>query len=45
METVNTSIRIHKDTLDKLRTKAQEQDRSLNYIINELIRVGLQDQK
>lgn len=45
MKTVNTSIRIPKDIVDKLRDIAKEQDRSLNYIINELIRVGLQDQE
>lgn len=45
MKTVNTSIRIPKEIVDKLRERAKEQDRSLNYIINELIRVGLQDQE
>lgn len=45
MKTVNTSIRISKDILDKLRDKAKEQDRSLNYIINEYIKAGLQGQE
>lgn len=44
MKTVHTSIRISKDILDKLRDKAKEQDRSLNYIINEFIRIGIQNQ-
>lgn len=45
MKTVNTSIRIPKEIIDKLRDRAKEQDRSLNYIINELIKNGLQDQE
>ena len=45
MEIVNTSIRIPKEIINKLRAKAQEQDRSLNYIINELIKNGLQGQE
>ena len=45
MKTVNTTIRISKDILDKLRDKAKEQDRSLNYIINEYIKAGLQGQE
>lgn len=44
MKTVNTSIRIPKDIVDKLRDIAKEQDRSLNYVINELIRIGIQHQ-
>lgn len=45
MEIVNTSIRIPKEIINELRAKAQEQNRSLNYIINELIKNGLQDQE
>ena len=42
MKTVNTSIRIPKEIIDRLRDIAKEQDRSLNYVINEFIRLGLQ---
>lgn len=45
MKTVNTSIRIPKEMLDKLKDRAKDQDRSLNYIINEFIRLGLQVQE
>ena len=38
---VNTSIRISKDILDKLREIAKDQNRSINYIINEYIKNGL----
>ena len=39
-----TSIRIQKDMIDKLRDRAKEQGRSLNYVINELIKKGIQNQ-
>ena len=45
MKTVNTSIRIPKEIIDKLRDRAKEQDRSLKYVINEFIRLGLQVQE
>lgn len=45
MKTVNTSIRIPKEIIDKLRDRAKEQDRSLNYVINEFIRLGLHVQE
>lgn len=45
MKTVNTSIRIPKEMLDKLKDRAKDQDRSLNYVINELIRAGLKGQE
>lgn len=33
----NTTLRVKKETLDKLRLLAKQQDRSLNYIINNII--------
>ena len=35
-------IRIDTDILDKVRVIAKDQDRSLNYIINQMILEGLQ---
>lgn len=35
-------IRIDTDILDKVRAIAKDQDRSLNYIINQMILEGLQ---
>ena len=35
-------IRIDTDILDKVRAIAKDQDRSLNYIINQMILKGLQ---
>ena len=35
-------IRIDTDVLDKVRAIAKDQDRSINYIINQMILKGLQ---
>lgn len=43
MKTLNTSIRISVETLAKLRSIARDQNRSVNYIINELINSGLKE--
>lgn len=42
---VNTSIRISKDILDKLREIAKDQNRSVNYVINSIISKDLVDKK
>ena len=41
---VSNSIVNQKDMIDKLRDRAKEQGRSLNYVINELIKKGIQNQ-
>ena len=38
-------IRIDTDVLDKVRAIAKDQDRSINYIINQMILKGLQGEK
>ena len=45
MESVVTSIRMPKNVIEKLRSMSKENDRSLNYVINELIKVGLKDRE
>ena len=45
MDHTVTSIRISKEIINKLRAMAKDQDRSVNYIINELINIGLQEQQ
>ena len=35
-------IRIDTDTLEKVRAIAKDQDRSINYVINQMILEGLQ---
>ena len=41
MDHTVTSIRISKEIINKLRDKAKEQDRSVNYIINKILQKGL----
>ena len=38
-------IRIDTDVLDKVRAIAKDQDRSINYVINQMILKGLQGEK
>lgn len=45
MDHTVTSIRISKEIINKLRAMAKEQDRSLGYVIRELINIGLQEQQ
>ena len=45
MKTLNTSIRIPEETLIKLKSMAKDQDRSVGYVIRELINIGLQEQQ
>ena len=40
--TSTITIRVDVDTLEKVRTIAKEKDRSINYIINQMILEGLQ---
>ena len=42
MDHTITSIRVSKEMINKLRAMAKDQNRSVNYIINELITIGLQ---
>ena len=43
MGVITTSIRIPKEIIEKLRDKAKDQNRSVNYIINEYIKAGLKE--
>ena len=43
MDHTVTSIRISKEIINKLRAMAKDQNRSVNYIINELINSGLKE--
>jgi len=43
MGIVTTSIRIPEEIINKLREIAKDQNRSVNYIINEYIKNGLKD--
>ena len=43
MDHTVTSIRISKEIINKLRAMAKNQNRSVNYIINELINNGLKE--